>query len=55
VWQHIEQQVSGVLEQITLVDLLREEQQVNEQVERLWPRRASARRPDTSCDPTPSG
>ena len=55
VWQHIEQQVSGVLEQITLVDLLREEQQVNEQVERLWPRRSSPRRPGSSCDPTPSG
>ena len=55
VWQHIEQQVSGVLEQITLMDLLREEQQVNEQVERLWPPRSAARRPVTTCDPTPTG
>lgn len=55
VWQHIERQVSGVLAQITLVDLLREEEQVNQQVERLWPRRSSIRTPSPSCEPTPPG
>lgn len=55
VWQHIEQQVGGVLEQITLVDLLREEEQVNQQVERLWPAHSRSARPARSCDPTPSG
>lgn len=55
VWQHIEQQVTGVLEQITLVDLLREEGLVHEQVERLWPARLNGRSGACSCEPSPSG
>ncbi|MBW2527126.1 MAG: Rrf2 family transcriptional regulator [Deltaproteobacteria bacterium] len=51
VWQHIEHQVAGVLEQITLVDLLREEEQVNQQVERLWPARTLGRGRPSSFDP----
>jgi Rrf2 family protein len=38
VWRHLEIQVTGVLEQLSLSDLLREEGAVRQQVVGLWPR-----------------
>jgi Rrf2 family protein len=54
VWRHLEHQVAGVLEDLSLGDLLQDEGEVRRQVVGLWPR-ADADPAATQSEPPASG
>jgi Rrf2 family protein len=54
VWRHLEHQVAGVLDQLSLADLLQDEGEVRRQVVGLWPR-VNAEPDNTPSEPPASG